>query len=127
MILAGASSMVMAIVLGAFGAHGLKELIAPERLESFEVGVRYQIYHALGLLLLAALYKTELHRTMRWSATLMLIGTLLFSCSIYLLACRSLIGIDSLTSVLGPVTPLGGMLLIGSWVVLMVGILRTRW
>lgn len=127
LLLIGSASMVMAIVLGAFGAHGLKELIDNERLSSFEVGVRYQIYHALGLLVLAALYREDMRKTFKWSSTLMVLGTILFSFSIYLLACRSIFGLEGLAKVLGPITPIGGLLLISSWVLLFVGFFKAKW
>lgn len=110
--------MAMAIVIGAFGAHGLKELISPERISSFEVGVRYQVYHALGMLFMAAIYRDELQRPFMWSARLMVLGTIFFSFSIYLLACRSILGIEDMAGVLGPITPIGGLMLISSWIIL---------
>ena len=119
--------MVIAILLGAFGAHGLKELIPAERLSSFEVGVRYQIYHSLGLLLMAALYRDDMQRPFMWSARLMILGTVFFSFSIYLLACRSILGLEDAANVLGPITPIGGLLLISSWIVLFTTFLKHKW
>ena len=98
----------LAVVLGAFGAHALKESLAPDRLDIFETGVKYQFYHALALLLAAQF--PEL-RTTRWS---FLTGMALFSGSLYLLACRDLLGIGSWTW-LGPITPLGGTAFIIGW------------
>lgn len=124
LLLLGTASMALAIVLGAFGAHGLKELISTERLSSFEVGVRYQIYHALSLLLLAVLYKDEFQRSFMWITRLMVLGTVFFSFSIYLLACRSILGIEDMAGVLGPITPLGGLMLISSWIILFTTFLK---
>lgn len=102
----------LAIILGAFGSHKLKELLLPEQLSSFEIGVRYQMYHALFLLLVANTSILTL-REKTIIFYLAFIGVLLFSGSIYLLSTKSLTGIT--TKVLGPITPIGGMFLISSW------------
>ena len=101
-------------LLGAFGAHGLKGVLTPEQLGSFETGVRYQVYHALALLGVAALFPVKV-KIVKVIFTCFLAGTLLFSGSIYLLACRDLLG-DVQLAWLGPITPLGGLLLASGWV-----------
>ncbi len=126
LVLLGSASMVIAIVLGAFGAHGLKEIIPPEKIASFEVGVRYQIYHALGLLFMAVLYRDDLLRSFIWCTRLMVLGTAFFSFSIYLLACSSIFGLEDMAAVLGPITPIGGLLLISSWIVLFTAFLKHK-
>lgn len=115
--------ILMAIVLGAFGAHGLKEILPPEKLISFETGVRYQMYQGLGLLILG-FNAASLSSSVKWVFRLILIGVLLFSGSIYLLALEPWIGVPG--SVLGPVTPLGGVLMIAGWAVLLVGFLYRK-
>jgi len=103
------------VILGAFGAHALESRLSPERLATFETGVRYQMYHAIALLLvaiLAAFLKEQ--RFIRIAGWLLVIGTLLFSGSIYLLACRELIGLTTWRW-LGPLTPIGGTCLIIAW------------
>lgn len=110
-----------AIILGAFGAHALKKVLTAEELVTFETGVRYQVYHALFLLFVGttALVTDKAKKTMFWLATT---GVILFSGSIYLLATDRLMGIE--LKVLGPITPIGGFLLIMAWGVLFLNIIR---
>lgn len=103
---------LVAIILGAFGAHGLKKVLTAEQLVSFETGVRYQMYHALFLLLISQLNViTDKHK--RTIGILTTIGVFLFSGSIFLLSTQELSGIDF--RFLGPITPVGGVFLILSW------------
>lgn len=111
-----------AVVLGAFGAHLLKEFLSTGALASFEVGVRYQFYHGLALLFLG-LVPTKKNYFKR-TALLFCVGTLLFSCSIYLLSLASMYGDTGLPSILGPVTPVGGSLLILGWINVLIGFIR---
>lgn len=105
----------LAIVLGAFGAHGLKKFLTVEQLNSFEIGVRYQMYHALFLLFVAQTgYVTDKQKMVVFLLTLF--GILLFSGSIYLLATSTITNIKA--KFLGPITPIGGLLLISSWIYL---------
>ncbi len=102
----------ISIIFGAFGAHALKEVLNPEQLVSFETGVRYQMYHALFLLFVGvAGFISEKQKKIIFLLTI--IGVLLFSGSIYLLATQSVSGINF--KFLGPITPIGGLLLILSW------------
>lgn len=103
---------LVAIILGAFGAHGLKKVLTAEQLVSFETGVRYQMYHALFLLLISQLnVLADKHK--RTIGILTTIGVFLFSGSIFLLSTQELSGIDF--RFLGPITPVGGVFLILSW------------
>lgn len=103
---------IVAIVLGAFGAHGLKKLLSTDQLTTFEVGVRYQIYHALFLLFVVNnSFLTLKEKTVVFY--LALVGVILFSGSIYLLSTSTITSIK--TKIIGPLTPLGGLLLIASW------------
>jgi uncharacterized membrane protein YgdD (TMEM256/DUF423 family) len=103
----GALSMGLAVVLGAFGAHALNErLVAAGQLESWRTAVLYQALHALALILLGLVPARLAPRAVGW---LFLLGSVLFSGSIYGLA------LEGPKAVLGPVTPLGGLLLIGGW------------
>ena len=104
----------LAVALGAFGAHTLNELLTTEKLNSFETGVRYQFYHSLALLIIG-LNANKLNAT-ALIGKFMLIGIVLFSFSIYLLSLQELIGIN--LSILGPITPIGGLLLMISWLIL---------
>ena len=99
-----------AVVLGAFGAHALKEVLTESQQSSFETGVRYQMFHALLLLILSMQAKL---RT-RLLLNLIVVGVLLFSASIYLLNLKDYFNAEWLRF-LGPVTPIGGLLLISAW------------
>ena len=104
----------LSVALGAFGAHSLNELLTTEKLNSFETGVRYQFYHSLALLIIC-LNANKLNAT-ALIGKFMLIGIVFFSFSIYLLSLQELIGIN--LSILGPITPIGGLLLMISWLIL---------
>lgn len=102
----------ISIVLGAFGAHALKKVLTVDQLTSFEVGVRYMMYHALFLLFVgsASVLMPE-QKNVVYNLTLF--GTLFFSVSIFLLSTQTLSGINF--KFLGPITPVGGVLLIAAW------------
>jgi uncharacterized membrane protein YgdD (TMEM256/DUF423 family) len=103
---------ITAIILGAFGAHALKKVLSVEQLQSFEVGVRYQMYHALFLLFIGVFaFLNEKERLLIFWLTIF--GVLFFSGSIYLLATNGITNLK--TKFLGPVTPIGGLLLISAW------------
>ena len=113
-------SGAIAVILGALGAHALKEHLSPEQIASFQTGVRYQMWHTIGLL--AMLYigeKLKLSKAIIW---LWISGIILFSGSIYLLNLDDLMGLQ--LSFLGPITPLGGLCFIAGWILLVVGTLR---
>lgn len=103
---------MIAVILGALGSHALKEVLRPEQLESFTIGVRYQMTHVLLLMvvLLTSYFNEDVKQTSFW---LTIIGILLFSGSIYLLNLQELLGTK--LSFLGPVTPIGGLFLIANW------------
>jgi len=118
-ILSAASFLgALAVMLGAFGAHGLKSRLDAYGLEIFQKGVEYQYYHVLALLAIGLLAVKYPGGLLQWSANFMIAGVLLFSGSLYLLASRSLLGIESWSKVLGPVTPIGGTFLIIGWILL---------
>ena len=112
---------VLSVVLGAFAAHGLKELIAVEQLQSFETGVRYQIYHAFLLLFIGNTDKLTI-KTKKTVFYLVIVGLLLFSGSIYGLATNTLSSFDFKQIAL--ITPDGGLLLIVAWIVMGIGFIR---
>ena len=116
---------VAAVALGAFGAHGLQRMVSPERIEIFEIGIRYAFYHALALGLLAALYDAEGIRNNRLhlAAWFWLGGVVLFSGSLVLLTLRDRVQLP--VGLLGPITPIGGLLLIAGWVCLFFSLART--
>ena len=104
---------VLAVVLGALGAHALRDQLDPASLESYKTGVQYQMYHALFLLFLG-LYEKLPEGDRKWIFRLIVAGVLCFSGSIYVLSTSGLSGLD-LRSI-GWVTPLGGLLLIAGWI-----------
>ena len=112
---------MLAIILGAFGAHALKKFLAVEQLATFETGVRYQMYHALFLLFIG-LYNELTDAVKKTIYYLVLSGVILFSGSIYLLATNDLTAFDFKR--IGFVTPIGGLLLIMAWGVLLVTLLN---
>ncbi len=114
---------VTSIILGAFGAHSLKRHLTEESLASFEVGVRYQMYHALFLLFLALIENLS-DKTRRMAFWSILMGVFFFSGSIYLLATKSITSIDIGSFAL--ITPLGGLLLMLGWVLLLIGFLKKK-
>ncbi|RTY70649.1 DUF423 domain-containing protein [Flavobacterium sp. GSP27] len=114
---------MIAIIFGAFGAHALKKVLSIEQLNTFETGVRYQMYHALFLLFLGLL-KDLSQKTKKTLYNLVLFGVILFSGSIYLLATNTLTSFDF--SIIGFITPIGGLLLILAWGVLLINILNKK-
>lgn len=111
------------VVLGAFGAHLLKDLLTEHQLSSFQTGIRYQMFHGLSILILALnenYFNEKLNRVLQ----LMSVGIILFSLSIYLLNLQELLELP--LSFLGPVTPLGGLFLIVSWILLFFNVKKNK-
>ena len=114
---------VLAIVLGAFGAHALKTVLDEKSLAVFETGVRYQFYHAFFLLIVSQFnFLTKANQKILYYTVL--IGVLFFSGSIYLLATNSLTSFNF--KVIGFITPVGGLILIFAWVFLLMKCLKQR-
>ena len=110
----------LGIIFGAFGAHALKKIFSDDLLKSFETGVKYQLYHAIVLLVIGFQFSfTEsLQTAVAWC---FIVGTFLFSFSIYGLCISSAKG--KKLRFLGPITPLGGLLLVIGWILLGVSFL----
>jgi uncharacterized membrane protein YgdD (TMEM256/DUF423 family) len=113
----GAIAAGLAVVLGAFGAHGLKSRVDPELLVIFETGVRYHMYHALALLAVGFAASRWSSPLVGLSGWLFVAGMLIFSGSLYLMTFTG-------ARWLGAITPIGGLALILGWVALAVGVLR---
>ncbi len=111
-LIIGAFYGILSIILGAFGAHAFKKILPPEKLESFETGVRYQMYAAFFLLVVGWILKFET-KSENWISWLMILGTFFFSFSIYFLSFQQYWGVN--LKFLGPITPIGGLLMIISW------------
>ncbi len=114
---------LMAVVLGAFGAHALKELITVEAQQTFETGVRYQMYHAILLLFVGSTTYIQ-QKTKKVLYYLILLGIVLFSGSIYGLATNLLTTFDF--KIIGFITPIGGLFLILAWGVMIVNFLKNQ-
>lgn len=122
-VLTGLAFGILAIILGAFGAHGLKQFLSIEQLSSFEVGVKYLLFHALFLLFVSNTnFVAENEKKVVFYLTLF--GTLFFSGSIFLLTTKNVTGVDF--KFLGPITPIGGLLLIAAWFWLFIKILTKK-
>jgi len=119
----GAVYGMLSVILGAFGAHAFKKILSVERLESFETGVRYQMYAAFFLLIVGYILKFETGSE-KWISWLMIFGTILFSVSIYFLSFQDYWGVN--LKFLGPITPLGGLLMIISWAMLILYFAKSK-
>jgi len=111
LIATGAISAFIGVALGAFAAHGLKKRLAPDMLGVFEIGVRYQLYHALALLVAGAAAGRLGAEALQAAGWLFVLGTVVFSGSLYFLALSG-------RKWLGAITPLGGLALLAGWAAL---------
>ena len=111
----------LSVMLGAFAAHKLKEMVSEQAFSIFETGVRYQFYHVVALALSALIYKEYPNKFINASGILFMVGILLFSGSLYLLTyitANNLVGLDWV----GILTPLGGVMFILGWLCLSLGV-----
>ena len=117
-LLCGAALGLSAVAIGGFGAHALTEaLVASGRLETYELAVQYQFYHALAMLFVGSIMTQYAVGLLRYAALAFLVGTLLFSGSLYVLSFTGL-------GVLGAITPLGGVLFLLGWGLVFAGIYK---
>lgn len=122
-LIIGAVYGLLSVILGAFGAHALKKVLSVEKLQSFETGVKYQMYSALFLLIVGYILKFE-SPSEKWISILMIAGTFLFSMSIYFLSFSEVW--NTVLKFLGPITPIGGLLMIISWAMLIFYFVKTK-
>ncbi|KGE15546.1 DUF423 domain-containing protein [Sphingobacterium deserti] len=115
---------LIAVILGAFGAHGLDGKISDYHLETWKTANQYHFYHTLALLFLSTFSRAK-NASIRISFIAFVLGVFLFSGSLYLMSIRSLIGVEGL-SMLGPITPIGGLCFMVGWIGLFVAALRNR-
>ena len=106
----------LVVVIGAYGAHGLKPLLTQDQFNSFETAVRYQFYHCFVLLIISICVLKNSNLYLKYATLSYLIGIVLFSGSIYLLATKNLHGLP--VSWAGPLTPIGGLFLVLGWILL---------
>ncbi|WP_318616938.1 DUF423 domain-containing protein [Sporosarcina sp. YIM B06819] len=119
-IIAGAVNAAIAVALGAFGAHALKEKLSEHYLAVWETAVQYQMFHAIGLLAVGILMSSSLFGAstqLTWAGYLLLAGIIIFSGSLYVL---SLSGIG----ILGAITPIGGVAFIAGWTMLIIAAVK---
>lgn len=114
----------LSVILGAFGAHGLKKIVPAEIIPTFETGVRYQMYHVFALLAVGILFEKFSSKYLIYAGNSFLIGMLLFSGSLYvitLLKATSTVGLKGI----GIITPIGGLFLVAGWILLAIGIMQS--
>ncbi len=116
-LLTGSALLVLAVIIGAFGAHALKTKLTDDLMHVYKTGVEYHFYHALGLLLIGILAFQMPSTLINWSAVCLTAGIILFSGSLYLLAVTGI-------KWLGAITPLGGLSFIAGWVLLFLAVWR---
>ena len=119
-LIAGAVNALLSVAFGAFGAHLLEGRVADKYLDTWQTAVQYQMFHAVGLMVIAILMSSSLLGSLgslNWAGYLMLAGIIIFSGSLYVL---SLTGI----SILGAITPIGGVAFIAAWVMVIVAAVK---
>ena len=112
-LILGALSALIGVSMGAFGAHGLKAILAPDMLAVYKTGVTYQMWHALGLILIALLLQQTAGKLLIWAGWFMFAGIILFSGSLYLLTVLN-------TKWLGMITPFGGVAFLLAWMLVVI-------
>ncbi len=113
LLMTGGILMLIAVILGAMAAHTLENYLDVDQMNSFQTGIRYQVYHGLTLLIISQVnLLTSGSKKVLW--ILFLTGTILFSFSIYLLSTTAITGLE--LRFLGQITPVGGLLLISGWI-----------
>lgn len=115
----------LAVALGAFGAHGLKKIVPPETITTFETGVRYQFYHVFALLAVAILFGSFPGKQLQYAGMCFIIGIILFSGSLYILTALQATKTVGLRGI-GAITPIGGLFFIVGWVLLFLGVLKSK-
>lgn len=107
---------ILAVALGAFGAHSLKSVI-PDQMDTFHTGVQYHFYHTIAIFVVVSLFEKLPKKALNIAGLMFIAGVVCFSGSLYLLSCKELLGIN--TRILGPVTPIGGTFFIIGWSILL--------
>lgn len=119
-LISGAVFMALGVLLGAFGAHALKNILSPEMLAVYKTGVEYQFYHALGLLLIGLIGFHIKSKYLSWAGLFITIGIILFSGSLYVLTLSGM-------KAIGAITPVGGLSFVAGWASLLIGILKQKY
>ena len=114
----------LAVILGAFGAHGLKKIVPPETVTTFQTGVQYQMYHALAMIFVGMLIEKADSGMMKWAGICFIIGILLFSGSLYLitlLKAKNTVGLSGI----GIITPFGGLFFVAGWLMMFIAVWKS--
>jgi uncharacterized membrane protein YgdD (TMEM256/DUF423 family) len=122
-LITGSIFGAIAVALGAFGAHGLKQIVPAETVATFQTGVQYQMCHALALLLTAIIFEKLSNKWVRWAGMSFILGVVLFSGSLYLLTALKAADQVGMKGV-GIITPFGGVFFILGWLSLFMGIIK---
>jgi len=126
LLIVGSIAGMLAVMIGAFGAHGLEGKVTSAQISAYETGVQYHFYHTFAIFIAAWLtthFQSKIFQKAGW---FFLAGMIGFSGSLYLLATRSILGIESWAKILGPITPIGGTFFIIGWGMLAYGILKNK-
>lgn len=113
----------LAVALGAFGAHGLKKVVSAENVAIYQTGVQYQMYHAIGLILVGILSERILNSYLSYAGVLFVAGVVFFSGSLYLIVSLHALN-KSIPTAVGILTPIGGLFFILGWVCFLVSIVK---
>jgi uncharacterized membrane protein YgdD (TMEM256/DUF423 family) len=113
----------IAVALGAFGAHSLKQIVSSDVVSVFQTGVQYQMYHTLALLVVAIVFERLPNKWIRWSGYLLSFGILFFSGSLYLITALKAEE-RSIPALIGAITPIGGLLFILAWLSFLIGLFK---
>jgi uncharacterized membrane protein YgdD (TMEM256/DUF423 family) len=125
-LITACSLAALAVILGAFGAHGLKQIVPPETIGTFETGVRYHFYHCFALLACGILYEKCNGKWVKFAGVAFITGIVLFSGSLYaltLLKATETVGMSKI----GIVTPFGGLFFIAGWIALAIALSLSPW
>jgi uncharacterized membrane protein YgdD (TMEM256/DUF423 family) len=123
-IIAASIFGMIAVILGAFGAHTLKDRLSSSDLEVWKTAVDYQFYHTFALLFLST-FSRKNSRIINLSAWFFTIGIFLFSGSLYLISTKEILNFSQV-SIIGPITPIGGLFFIMGWISLLIGTLKNK-
>lgn len=124
-MITGSLLAALAVILGAFGAHSLKKILPPESLSIFETGVRYQFYHCFALLIAGMSISGSGSRCLKLAGYFFIIGIILFSGSLYMLAYLQASHVVGLSSI-GILTPIGGVFFIAGWIALATAYIKNK-
>lgn len=125
-LITGCVFAAIAVILGAFGAHGLKQIVPPETVSTFETGVRYHFYHSFALLALAIAFDKGKRNWMKFAGFAFVAGILLFSGSLYLLTMLKATETVGLSK-LGIITPFGGLFFVAGWITFAIALSLSPW